>query len=102
MAIRTKPGTLKKSYTYILTNATHTVLYAGVTNDLHRRLAEHANGLSSFTNKYKVHKLVYFEEHTDITTAIAREKQWKSWSRKKKMELIDSNNPLWKNLGESL
>ena len=83
-----------------MTNATHTVLYAGVTTDLHRRLAEHANGLSSYTNKYKVHKLVYFEEHPDITAAIAREKQWKRWSRKRKMELIDSSNPLWKNLSE--
>ncbi|MDE6507528.1 MAG: GIY-YIG nuclease family protein [Alistipes sp.] len=91
---------MKKSYTYILTNTTHTVLYAGVTSDLHRRLAEHANGLSSFTSRYKVHKLVYFEEHPNIAAAIAREKQWKSWSRKKKMELIDSGNPSWKNLSE--
>ena len=91
---------MNKSYTYILTNATHTVLYVGVTTDLHRRMTEHTNDLSCFTNKYNVHKLVYFEEHPNITTAIAREKQWKSWSRKKKMELIDSSNPLWKNLLE--
>lgn len=95
-----KTRKLEKSYTYILTNATHTVLYIGVTNDLRRRIREHANGLSFFTKKYKVHKLVYFEMFSHITDAIAREKQWKSWSRKKKMELIDTINPLWKNLAE--
>ncbi len=89
---------MQKSYVYILTNKLHTVLYAGVTVDLYRRLAEYVEGKSIFTAKYKVHKLVYVEEFQHIQDAIAREKQIKSWNRKRKMELIDSHNPLWRNL----
>lgn len=93
---------MEKSYIYILTNATHTVLYVGVTNQLKRRLAEHVNGLSLFTKRYKVFKLIYFEEHLHIMDAIAREKQLKSWSRKRKMALVDSVNPTWRSLNEEI
>ncbi len=67
-------------YVYILTNKHHTVLYTGVTRDLIRRVYEHKNHLdkSSFTAKYKVDKLVFFEETTDVNAAIQREKQIKS------------------------
>jgi putative endonuclease len=85
---------------YILTNKNHTVLYTGVTNDLIRRVYEHKNhlDLNSFTAKYKVMKLVYFEETSDVTAAIEREKQIKSWSRNRKTNLIFEKNPHWVDL----
>jgi putative endonuclease len=86
-------------YVYILTNAHHTVLYTGVTNDLLRRVLEHRSGNGSiFTKKYKIHKLVYFEAGDDINVAIAREKQIKSGSRQKKEDLINELNPKWEDL----
>ena len=77
-------------YVYILTNRSHSVLYTGVTNNLIRRIYEHKNNAdpNSFTAKYRVHKLVHFEETGDINEAIKREKQIKSWSREKKIALI--------------
>ena len=85
---------------YILTNKYCTVLYTGVTNDLVRRVYEHKNHLvkNYFTAKYKVDRLVYFEETTDVKTAIEREKQIKSWNRDKKTSLIMSVNPKWTDL----
>ena len=82
-------------YVYILTNKNHTVLYTGVTRDLIRRVYEHKNHAdpNSFTAKYKVHKLVYFEETSDVKSAIEREKQIKSWKREQKVALIMSSNP---------
>ena len=73
-------------YVYILTNNNNTVLYTGVTNDLIRRVYEHKNHAdpNSFTAKYKVEKLIYFEETTDVKAAIEREKQIKGWKRDKK------------------
>ena len=87
-------------YVYILTNKNNTVLYTGVTNDIVRRLYEHKNNLivGSFTSRYNVHKLVYFEETNDIKEAIEREKQIKSGSRQKKIALIESINPHWLDL----
>jgi len=87
-------------YVYILTNKSHTVLYTGVTNDLVKRVYEHKNNAdpNSFTAKYKVHKLVYFEETNDITVAIEREKQIKSWKREKKVALIMLSNPRYLDL----
>ena len=84
-------------YVYILTNKNHTVLYTGVTRDLIRRVYEHKNNSdpNSFTAKYKVHKLVYFEETNDVKAAIEREKQIKSWSRRRKTDLIFNVNPHW-------
>ena len=87
-------------YAYILTNKHCTVLYTGVTNDLVRRVYEHKNHLdkNSFTSKYNVTKLVYFEETTDVRAAIQREKQIKSWSRDRKTDLIFKMNPHWADL----
>ena len=87
-------------YVYILANRTNVTLYTGVTNDLERRLWEHRNHTDprSFTTKYQVHKLVYFEETTDIDAALNREKQIKSWSRKGKNQLVERMNPTWADL----
>ena len=86
-------------YVYILTNTHHTVLYTGVTNDLERRCFEHKQKkIKGFTQKYNVDKLVYFERFDFIDLAIAREKQIKGYSRKKKMALIDQFNKEWKEL----
>ena len=83
---------------YIMTNEHNTVLYTGVTNDLQRRLLEHKEGRGGFTKKYNVTKLVYFECGDDVNTAIAREKQIKAGSRQKKIDLVISINPEWKDL----
>ncbi|MBR0463542.1 MAG: GIY-YIG nuclease family protein [Clostridia bacterium] len=87
-------------YVYLLSNSTNTTLYTGVTNDLIRRVYEHRNNVlpESFTARYNVHKLVYFEETTDIHSAIEREKQIKSWNRKRKNKVIETNNPQWRDL----
>ncbi len=86
---------------YIMTNVHNTVLYTGVTNNLQRRVLEHRSGMGSeFTKKYNVKKLVFFECGDDINAAITREKQIKAGSRKKKIELINSINPEWKDLYE--
>jgi putative endonuclease len=88
-------------YVYLLTNQHHTVLYTGVTNNLSRRLYEHKHKLvPGFTQKYNVNKLIYFEHFTQIEEAIAREKQIKGWKREKKVQLIESLNPDWKEWGE--
>jgi putative endonuclease len=76
-------------------------LYTGITNNLERRVYEHQYHLfDGFTKKYKIGKLVYFEETNDINAAISREKQIKGWVRKKKIALIESINPHWKDLCE--
>ena len=88
---------------YILTNKNNTVLYTGVTNNLHRRVQEHKEGRGSkFTKRYNVDKLVYFELTDDVTAAIAREKQIKAGSRQKKIDLINNTNPDWKDLAEEI
>lgn len=74
-------------------------MYIGVTNDLSRRLYEHNSGLfEGFSKKYNAHKIVYFEEYSEINLAIAREKQLKSWRRDKKNSLVETINPDWKDL----
>lgn len=89
---------MRQYYVYIMTNASRT-LYTGVTNNLERRVFEHKNHLvEGFTTKYKITKLVYFEETSDITAAITREKQIKGWLRRKKVALIESVNPEWQDL----
>ena len=87
-------------YVYILTNNSGT-LYTGVTNNLERRVYEHKNKfIDGFTKKYDLTRLVYFEEASDINSAISREKEIKGWLRKKKIELIRSLNPRWLDLAQ--
>jgi len=84
---------------YILANKTNSTLYIGVTNDLKRRIYEHKNKLyEGFSAKYNVNKLVYFEECSDIKSAIQREKNLKKWKRAWKNELIEKTNPEYKDL----
>ena len=84
-------------YIYMMTNKYRNVLYTGVTNDLIRRVYEHRNHLvkDSFTAKYHVDRLVYFESTSEVKSAIEREKQIKSWNRAKKNTLVESQNPTW-------
>ena len=91
---------MNQYYVYIMTNRSKT-LYTGVTNDLVRRVYEHKNKMvDGFTKKYNITKLVYFEETNDVQSAITREKQIKGWLRRKKIALIQSVNPGWKDLSE--
>ncbi len=82
-------------YIYMLSNSANTVLYTGVTNDLVRRVYEHKNHLDkgSFTSRYNVEKLIYYEYTENPEAAISREKQIKGWNRKRKEKLIHSVNP---------
>ena len=89
---------MKEYFVYILTNASGT-LYTGVTNNLERRIAEHRSGeVQGFANRYRLGRLVYFEKTDRIKSAIEREKQINGWKRKRKIELIESVNPNWKDL----
>lgn len=89
----------KSYYVYVLTNSNNSTLYIGVTNSLERRLFEHKNELvEGFTKRYKLKKLIYFEECIDIESAIAREKQLKNWHREWKLNLIRTINPDFKDL----
>ena len=92
----------EKSYTYILFNHPNGTLYVGVTNDLKRRMREHKSLVKGFTAKYKVTKLGYYEEHTSIVFAIEREKKIKAGSRQKKLDMIMTMNPEWKDLSLEL
>ena len=91
-------------YVYILANNTRTTIYTGMTNDLIRRVYEHKHHLDpdSFTAKYDVTRLVFYEATTDVRAAIAREKQIKSWNRARKNRLVESMNPQWEDLWESI
>ena len=89
---------MRTFYVYILGSRTGT-LYIGVTNDLVLRLAEHRSGIEKgFVSKYRVHRLLYFEQTPDVFSALTREKQLKGWNRRKKIELIRTTNPSWKDL----
>jgi putative endonuclease len=91
----------KQYFVYIMTNQDDTVLYTGVTNDLQRRVVEHRTGKGGiFSKRYNLFKLVYYEAGDDITAAIAREKQIKGGSRRKKIKLINTINPPWEDLYE--
>ena len=95
-ALNTMP---RNYYIYILANKTHSVLYTGVTNNLIARVLQHKEQKTEgFTKRYKVTKLVYYESTTDVSQAITREKQIKGGSRQKKIELVKSLNPEWKDL----
>ena len=91
-------------YVYIMTNIHKTVLYTGITNDLVRRVYEHKNHLDkgSFTDRYNIEYLVYYESTSDVKAAIEREKQIKGWSRKRKNKLVESKNPSWNDLYEGI
>jgi len=93
----------KQYYIYILASQKNGTLYVGVTNNLIKRIYEHKNHLvSGFTDKYSADQLVYFEQTGDINSAIAREKQLKSWKRKWKIELIEQQNPGWEDLYQKI
>ena len=90
-------------YVYILASKIGGTLYIGVTNDLVRRVHEHKEGIvEGFTTKYKVHRLVYFEQHSDIEAAIQREKRLKKWNWRWKIRLIEETNPNWVDLYPSI
>jgi putative endonuclease len=92
---------MRRLYVYIMCNSSRT-LYVGVTNNLKRRVLEHRDGINkgSFTRKYRIRRLVYYEELGPPIAAIAREKQIKRWDRKKRLDLITSINPGWDDLAE--
>ncbi len=87
-------------YIYIMSNKTNTTLYVGVTGNLYGRVLYHQTMVNknSFTSRYKIFKLVYYEEYNDINEAIAREKQIKGGSRQDKIQLISKSNPKWTDL----
>ena len=88
---------------YLLASSQNGMVYIGVTNSITRRLEEHQTGLTEgFTRRYGIRKLVYYETFLDVDNAIAREKQLKRWSRKKKNALVESKNPAWKDLSEKI
>lgn len=90
-------------YVYILASAPYGTLYIGVTNDIARRIFEHREGIGSqFCRKYRVHRLVRIEIFEDISNAIRREKRLKKWLRRWKVALIESENPTWDDLYETL
>lgn len=93
----------KLFYIYILANDRNGAIYIGVTSDLEKRIKEHKTKKynKSFTAKYSVDKLVYYESTENSESAIAREKQLKAWKRTWKLDLIEKGNPLWKDLSEN-
>ena len=90
-------------YVYIMASRRNGTLYIGVTNNLIRRVYEHKNDLvEGFTGKYRVHKLVYWEQSENVESAIEREKQLKHWKRQWKLALIEEDNAGWDDLYEQL
>ena len=86
------------SYWVYILSSDHRTLYTGITNDLDVRIRGHRKGESRFTRKYNIHRLVHFEEFAEPIAAILREKQIKSWTRQRRVALIESVNPGWKDL----
>ena len=87
------------SYVYMMGSASRRALYTGVTVPFYKRVWEHKNDLGGyFTSKYKCHRLLYYEQFTNVEAAIAREKEIKGWRREKKDRLVESMNPEWKDL----
>jgi putative endonuclease len=93
----------KQPAVYILTSKRNGTLYIGVTSNLQKRAWEHKTDLvDGFTKRYDIHCLVYYELHQDMMSAIKREKQMKKWNRAWKLELIERQNPSWKDLWEEI
>lgn len=93
----------KLFYIYILANDRNGTIYIGVTNDLEKRIKQHKTKIykQSFTAKYSIDKLVYYESTENSESAITREKQLKNWTRQWKLDLIEKNNPRWEDLSEN-
>ena len=92
----------KHYYVYILTNKNDNVLYTGFTNNIYTRISQHKHKIiKGFASKYNCGKLVYYETFNDVKLAISREKEIKKWRREKKINLINSLNPEWKDLSEN-
>ncbi len=89
----------KQPAVYILASKRNGTLYIGVTSDLQKRVWEHQHDLvEGFSKRYRVHRLVYYELHEDMVSAITREKQMKKWNRDWKLKLIERQNPNWTDL----
>jgi putative endonuclease len=94
---------MKTYYVYMMTNKSRVVLYTGVTSDLARRVWQHQHSeVDGFTNDYRINRLVYYQDTSDVISAIAREKEIKGWRRSKKNELVESLNPRWRDLSADL
>ena len=88
---------------YILTNRPKGTLYVGVTSDVAQRVWQHKNDVvEGFTKRYRIHKLVWYEKHDTMETAIMREKALKKWNRAWKIELIEKENPQWRDLYDEI
>ena len=96
-------GNVKEFYVYMMTNRSRAVLYTGVARKLEGRVWEHKNHVvRGFTSKYKLDRLVYYEQFSDAISAITREKEIKGWRREKKNELVRTLNPKWEDLAKKL
>ena len=94
---------IKEFCVYILASKRNGTLYTGVTSNLVQRVWQHKNDeADSFTKKHQVHTLVWFEQHENAESAIRREKQIKEWKRKWKLELIEKDNPTWRDLYDEI
>ena len=94
---------MKQPAVYLLASRYRGTLYVGVTSDLVQRIWQHRQGLvEGFTQRYGAHMLVWFEQHATMLDAIAREKRIKEWKRAWKLELIETNNPRWRDLYDDL
>ena len=94
---------MKQPHVYILANKRNGTLYIGVTSNLPQRVWHHKNDLvEGFTKSYGVHTLVWYETHETMESAISREKALKKWSRQWKIELIEHNNPVWRDLQDEI
>ena len=88
---------------YILASKRNGTLYVGITSDLVKRIWQHKNDeADGFTKKYRIHTLVWFEQHENAESAITREKQIKEWQRKWKLDLIEKSNPKWRDLYDDI
>ena len=94
---------MKRYFTYIMASKYNGTIYIGITSNLVKRVHEHkSKTVPGFTQKHSVHNLVFFEEHLDIRSALAREKQLKSWKRSWKIQLIEKDNSKWKDLYQEI